>query len=185
MVEIVKNLNQIHQDKSGNNIEIKAFTEYDTSILFTSFAEANWPKSLSTFETYLQEQKFGERIVWTAFCNNEFAGYVTLKWCSEYKPFQGKSTPEVMDLNVLPLMRNRGIGSTLLETAEKEAAKKSDIVGLGVGLHAGYGAAQKLYIKRGYIPDSLGVTYKYQHIKHGAKVELGDDLVLWFTKKLK
>ncbi|OAM00701.1 GNAT family N-acetyltransferase [Wolbachia endosymbiont of Dactylopius coccus] len=88
-------------------------------------------------------------------------------------------------INVLPLMRNRGIGSTLLETAEKEAAGKSDIVGLGVGLYADYGAAQKLYIKRGYIPDSLGVTYKYEHVKPGARVDLDDDLVLWFMKNLK
>ena len=35
------------------------------------------------------------------------------------------------------------------------------------------------------IPDGLGVTYKYQHIKSGAKVDLDDDLVLWLMKKLK
>jgi GNAT superfamily N-acetyltransferase len=184
MVKIVKSLNQIHQDKPGNDIKIRAFTEYDTSILFTSFVEANWPKPLSTFEIYLQEQKLGKRIVWIASYNNEFAGYVTLKWRSEYEPFQDRGIPEIMDLNVLPLMRNRGIGSTLLETAEKEASGKSDIVGLGVGLYADYGAAQKLYIKRGYIPDSL-VTYKYEHIKPGARVDLDDDLVLWFMKNLK
>ncbi|WP_341808391.1 GNAT family N-acetyltransferase [Wolbachia endosymbiont (group E) of Neria commutata] len=84
----------------------------------------------------MQEQKLGERVVWTASHNDEFAGYVTLKWCSEYKPFQNKSIPEIMDFNVLPVMRNKGIGSALLEVAEKEAAKKSAIVGLGVGLYA-------------------------------------------------
>lgn len=90
-----------------------------------------------------------------------------------------------MDFNVLPVMRNKGIGSALLEIAEKEAAKKSAIVGLGVGLYADYGAAQKLYVKRGYVPDGLGVTYKYKDIKPGAKVDLDDDLVLWFIKELK
>ncbi|WP_250295224.1 GNAT family N-acetyltransferase [Wolbachia endosymbiont of Oedothorax gibbosus] len=109
----------------------------------------------------------------------------TIKWRSKYKPFHDKGIPEIMDLNVLPLMRNRSVGSTLLGVAEKEAAKKSDIVGLGVGLYADYGAAQKLYVKRGYVPDGLGVTYKYKDIKPGAKVDLDDDLVLWFMKNLK
>ncbi len=46
-------------------------------------------------------------------------------------------------------MRCRGIGSELLKIAEKAAAKKSNIVGLRVGLYADYGAAQKLYVKKG------------------------------------
>ena len=42
-----------------------------------------------------------------------------------------------------------GVGSMLLDIAEKEAAIKSDVVGIGVGLYAGhdggYGSAQRLY----------------------------------------
>ena len=38
------------------------------------------------------------------------------------------------------------------------------MIGLGVGLYGGemvgYSAAQRLYIKSGYIPTSNGVTYK-------------------------
>ncbi|WP_395461829.1 GNAT family N-acetyltransferase [Wolbachia endosymbiont (group A) of Therophilus tumidulus] len=84
-----------------------------------------------------------------AFYKNEFAGYITLKWCSQYRPFQDKNIPEIIDFNVLPNMRCRGIGSELLKIAEKAAAKKSNIVGLRVGLYADYGAAQKLYVKKG------------------------------------
>ena len=46
--------------------------------------------------------------------------------------------------------------SRLLEIAEKEVATKGDIVGIGVGLYEDYGPAQRLYIKRGYIPDGKG-----------------------------
>ena len=78
-----------------------------------------------------------------------------------------------MDLNVLPHYRKMGVGSLLLDCAEKEAATKSQIIGIGVGLYAGedggYGAAQRLYYK----PTVLGNNYP-----------LDDDLVLWFTKKL-
>jgi hypothetical protein len=76
----------------------------------------------------------------------------------------------------------------LLDIAEKEAATKSEVVGIGVGLYAGedggYGSAQRLYVKRGYIPDGKGVTYNYQHTIPGNSYPLDDDLVLWFTKKL-
>lgn len=42
-----------------------------------------------------------------------------------------------MDLNVLPDFRKMGIASLLLDTAEKQAATKSQIIGIGVGLYAG------------------------------------------------
>lgn len=77
----------------------------------------------------------------------------------------------------------------LLDIAEKEAATRSDVVGIGVGLYAGveggYGAAQRLYVKRGYIPDGKGVTYQYKPTIPGNSYPLDDDLVLWFTKKLR
>ncbi len=92
-----------------------------------------------------------------------------------------------MDLNVLPAYRKMGIGSLLLDTAEKEAATRSKVVGIGVGLYvgedSGYGAAQRLYVKRGYIPDGKGVTYNYQPTIPGNGYALDDDLALWFTKK--
>jgi hypothetical protein len=82
-----------------------------------------------------------------------------------------------------------GVGSQLLDLAEKEAATKSGAVGIGVGLYTGedggYGAAQRLYVKRGYIPDGKGVTYNYQPTIPGNSYRLDDELVLWFTKKLK
>ena len=64
-----------------------------------------------------------------------------------------------------------------------------EVVGIGVGLYAGedggYGAAQRLYIKRGYIPDGQGVTYNYEPTMPGNSYPLDDDLVLWFLKRLK
>lgn len=59
-----------------------------------------------------------------------------------------------------------GVGSLLLDTAEKIATTKSAAIGIGVGLYAGedggYGVAQRLYVKRCYIPDGKGVTCNYQ-----------------------
>ncbi|BAG39982.1 hypothetical protein OTT_0524 [Orientia tsutsugamushi str. Ikeda] len=124
-----------------------------------------------------------------AHVHEQFAGYITLKWQSQYQSFKAQRIPEIMDLNVLPHYRKMGIGSLLLETAEKGASTKSEIIGIGVGLYAGadcgYGSDQRLYIKHGYIPDGKGVTYNYELTIPGNSYSLDDDLVLWFTKKLK
>lgn len=170
-------------------ISIRPLSSSDIPTLVKAFQEANWPKPATLFEQYLLEQDHGERSVWVAQVDNQCAGYVTLKWHSPYPPFATAHIPEIMDLNVLPTFRGKGIGSQLLAIAENEAAPKSNIVGLGVGLYGGpdggYGAAQRLYVRSGYIPDGKGVTYHYKSATPGSQVCLDDDLVLWFTKRLK
>ena len=47
-------------------------------------------------------------MVWLAFYEGEFAGYITLKWRSLYPSFKQQNIPEIMDLNVLPPYRNTG-----------------------------------------------------------------------------
>ncbi len=175
-------------DNKHPSILIESFRADDIPIIVSAFNQIGWNKPASVFERYLKEAEGGERLVWVAHVHDQFAGYVTLKWRSSYPSFQEQNIPEIMDLNVLPTFRKIGIGSLLLDTAEKEAATRSDIIGIGVGLYAGddggYGAAQRLYVKRGYIPDGKGVTYNYQPTILGS-YPLDDDLVLWFTKKLK
>ena len=153
-----------------------------------TFNKIGWNKPESLFAGYLKEQEAGERLVWVAYLNDQFAGYVTLNWQSQYESFAAARIPEIMDLNVLPVYRKMGIGSVLLDIAEKEVATKSKVVGIGVGLYAGadggYGSAQRLYVKRGYIPDGKGITYNYEPTISGNSYPLDDDLVLWFTKKL-
>lgn len=102
----------------------------------------------SLFEEYLKEQELGDRLVWVAHFKGEFVVYVTLKWQSQYSSFKAQNTPEIIDLNVLPAYRKMGIGSLLLDNAEKEALTKSQIIGIGVCLYAGAnsgnGPAQRL-----------------------------------------
>lgn len=188
MVYMAKTLERIHLIQGVTDVLVHALDLSDIPLIVESFNNANWPKPTSTFETYFQEQLNSSRLTWVAYKNNQLAGYVTLKWVSQYAPFAIASIPEIMDLNVLPPFRKAGIGSLLLEHAEKAAVNRSAIVGLGVGLYGGddggYGAAQKLYVNRGYIPDGRGVTYNYQDAIPGNNYSLDDDLVLWFTKKL-
>lgn len=162
---------------------VRQLQESDISLIVDSFAAHNWQKPSTLFVKYLQEQELGTRFVWVAFDGEKLAGYVTLTKKSLYEPFLLNGIFEINDLNVLPPFRNQGIGSALIDIAEKQAFKEHDIVGIGVGLYHDYGSAQKIYISRGYKPDGMGVTYNYQSIEPGKMVCLDDDLVLWFTKK--
>lgn len=169
-------------------IQIRPLIREDIVAISEAFRQIGWNKPASLFAGYLKEQEAGERIVWVAHIHDKFAGYITLKWQSQYRSFKSQSIPEIMDLNVLPAYRKIGVGSLLLDTAEKEAVTKSEEVGIGVGLYAGsdggYGAAQILYVKRGYIPDGKGLTYNYETTIPGNSYPLDDCLVLWFTKRV-
>jgi len=93
--------------------------------------------------------------------------------------------PELVDFNVLIKYRRPVIGSRLMEAAEESVFKKSDRVGIGVGLFSGYGNAQRLYVKRGYVPDRRGIYKEGRFARFGDDVTLDDNLVLYFTKELK
>jgi hypothetical protein len=53
-----------------------------------------------------------------------------------------------------------------------------------VGLHAGYGPAQRLYVKRGYVPDGSGVWYQDKPLPMNAPSRNDDNLALYMSKAL-
>ena len=67
---------------------------------------------------------------------------------------------------------------------EALAAETSDTVCLGVGLHSGYGAAQRMYVLRGYVPDGSGVWYEGRVWDQYAPCVNDDELNLFLSKKL-
>lgn len=171
-------------DHFASSLSFQPLAQNDIPLIVSAFTEIGWSKPASIYQKYWEEQENNQRCVWVAFKETAFVGYVTLKWHSDYALFHEKNIPEISDLNVLPKFRKKGIASALLDLAEAEAGKKSSIVGIGVGLSADYGNAQRLYVKRGYIPDGRGITYKYQSVPYGSPIPVDDDLVLWFTKRL-
>lgn len=140
---------------------------------------------MEQYETYLLETNEGRRVVLVAERENSFAGYVTINWHPEYPPFAEDRIPEVQDFNVLPQYRRQGIGSRLMDAAEEIIAMRSRIAGIGVGMYADYGSAQRLYVRRGYIPDGRGLTYKGRVLDPMEQALNDDDLVLFFTKRLR
>lgn len=164
---------------------IRTMSDADIDLVVDKFAKANWDKPTHIFENYLSEQKQQTRIVKLAFFGEQFAGYATLKWQSDYQYFAENNIPEIKDLNVLPEFRRKGIGSKLIDELENETQEKNyPTIGLGVGLYADYGHAQNLYIKKNYKPDKRGIAYNDKPVKYGESITLDDNLTLMFVKKL-
>lgn len=57
-------------------------------------------------------------------------------------------------------------------------------IGLGVGLTADYGKAQRLYIKLGFVPDGHGLFYKNNPVDYTSRVTADDYLVIYLVKNL-
>jgi GNAT superfamily N-acetyltransferase len=167
------------------DVQIRLLRAQDISGMVNAFRAIGWKKTAKQYEQYLAEQQKGSRIVLVAFTDETFCGYITVNWQSSYLPFQAENIPEIVDFNVLPDFRRRGIGTRLIDEAEQRIAQRSPIAGIGVGMLVDYGAAQRLYVKRGYIPDGRGLLASGQFVKFGQRVRVDDDLVLYFTKDLK
>lgn len=166
-------------------VSIRLLESSDIQPIAEVFARLGWHKPASQYEKYLSEQEKGERVVLAALAQNVFAGYVTICWQSHYPPFHATGIPEIVDFNVLPDFRCQGIGTLLMDEAERRVAKVSSVVGIGVGMTAGYGSAQRMYVKRGYIPDGRGLMAGDAPVEYGKQAMVDDDLCLWFTKELR
>lgn len=161
-----------------SQVSYRAMRAEDAAHFASAFAKLGWSKPARQFLDYVAAEANGLRWTQVAECDGIALGYVTVVWVSPDPVFAAAGVPEVMDLNVLPEHRGRGIGSTLMEAAERVALRHTGRVGLRVGLHSGYGAAQRLYIKRGYVPDGSGVLAGSRIPDEGATVTLDDDLTL-------
>ncbi|MEV8377039.1 GNAT family N-acetyltransferase [Kribbella sp. NPDC056861] len=164
-------------------LEIRAMVDGDPVVISEAFTALGWPgRTVARYEGLLGQQLRGERDVFVATVDGELAGYVTLTWEPTYD--HGAGIPEVQDLNVLPVFRRRGIGNALMDAAEARAAERASVIGIGVGLYADYGSAQRMYVQRGYLPDGRGVMYDWKPVPPGETIRLDDDATLMFTKLL-
>ena len=162
---------------------MRKMQESDIKDLSRGFISQGWPSREEILTRYFKEQESGEREVLVAEVEGAVAGYITILPDAKQGPFAGMA-PELSDFNVFENFQNQGIGNLLMEEAEKRVKPISDKVTLGVGLHSGYGPAQRLYIKRGYIPDGTGVWYQNHQPAMNAVCEDIGDLVLYLSKNL-
>jgi GNAT superfamily N-acetyltransferase len=140
---------------------------------------------ISKYQTRLRDQAAGKCVSLTAVYKGLPAGYVNVYLTGLGGSISGKGFPEIVDFGVLEKHRRKGIGSRLMDVAEEIARQYADTVWLGVGLHSGYGSAQRMYVKRGYIPDGTGVWYRDEPCaQYETEIANDDDLVLFLSKRL-
>ena len=112
-------------------------------------------------------------------------GYVSMVWESNYAGFRSRGIPLVHQIAVAGPFRQQGVATLLMDAAE-QLARDRGIVSLGitVGLFDEYGPAQRLYGRRGYIPDGRGACRGQRPLSKGLQVIMDDDLIIWLTRDL-
>lgn len=167
-------------------IRIRAIREPDPQVICAEEVAQGWVNQ--------KEDKYYKRIVdhaahksisMVAEYEGNTAGYINVYPNAPWGPFGGSGWCEIVDFGVLEKYRRRGIGTALMDCAEKIAATFADTVYLAVGLHDGYGSAQRMYCKRGYLPDGSGVWHQNAPAEAYGQVCNDDDLNLYFTKRLR
>lgn len=168
----------------SHDLIVRDMEQEDIEIFYNKYCSYGWNPNKETYIKYYQEQAEKKRMVFIAEYQGMVAGICTLVLNPGEGPFGNQEIPEIVDFGVFKEMRNLGIGTALLDTVEKEASKLNKKVYLAVGVHSGYGAAQRLYVKRGYIPDGSGVWYQDKPLEQYAVCKNDDELLLFFSKDI-
>ncbi len=162
---------------------IRTMRYSDADKLCAAFAAQGRGKPLALFRRYYREQKAGKRQMFIAIQESEVAGYATLIARDPQGPFADQAVPTIRDLNVLERFQGQGLGRLLMDAMENEARRRCDRVALAVGLHSGYGRAQRMYVRRGYQPDGSGVWYRGKPLPADAECRNDDELNLYLLKQ--
>jgi GNAT superfamily N-acetyltransferase len=166
------------------SLAIRLLEERDVAQISAAIRDLGWDKPRSQYGRYLSEQQEGIRTIFVAFSGRDFAGYLTINWRPSYPPFRADGIPEIQDFNVLPRFRRRRIGTRLMDEAERKVSERSSVVGIGVGITPDYGAAQRLYVLRGYVPDGMGLTRDGRPVGYGDEITVNDSVVLYLIRSL-
>ena len=166
-------------------LAIRDLEEADAQIFTEEETAQGWHTEIAKFLARLRDRDEGKCVSLTAVYEGHPAGYINVYPAAKGGAFDGKDLPEIVDFTVLEKYRKKGIGGRLMDAAEQIAGQYADTVTLAVGLHNGYGSAQRMYVKRGFIPDGTGVWYRGKPCgQYEEGIANDDDLVLFFSKKL-
>ena len=149
----------------NEELVIRDMEEADGPVFVEELTAQGWHPDIEDYRARLKDRAEGESTALTAVYRGQPAGYVYLYRTVREGPFKGKGW--------------------LMDAAEQVAGQYADTVCLGVGVCDSYGSAQRLYVKRGYIPDGSGVWYRdRQCVQYETVCTVDDDLVLFLYKKL-
>lgn len=165
-------------------IKIRQMLQSDITEFPAEFEKQGWNKPVEQYQMYYDEQENGTRKIFVAEVDGKATGYATLLSYDISGPFKDKNIPVIVDFNVLEKYQRNGIGTAIMDAIENHVKEYSSTICLGVGLHYGYGAAQRMYVKRGYIPDGSGVWFNGERLEQYEPCVNDDELILYFSKQL-
>ena len=168
-----------------DEVLIRTIIETDPKTICKEERAQGWQVNERKYLDRLADNADGKAIALIAEYKGSVAGYINVYINSSWGSFANSGYCQIVDFGVFEKYRCFGIGSKLMDIAEKIASEYADTVYLGVGLHSGYGSAQRMYHKRGYIPDGKGVWYRDKIAEPYEVYCNDDDLNLYYSKKLR
>lgn len=168
-----------------DKIVVRDLQQSDARIFTDEEIAQGWDAEIDKYEMRLKHQAEGKSVSLAAEYDGKPAGYINVYPAADEGAFAGQGLPEIVDFGVLEKYRRHGIGNKLMDVAEQIAGQYADRVFLGVGLHSGYGSAQRIYARRGYIPDGSGVWYGQSVCEPYTGCRNDDSLVLYLSKSLR
>ena len=168
-----------------NDIIIRDMIESDPEIITHEEHLQGWTdQKVEKYTQRLKDVADGKCVALVAEYQGNVAGYFNVYPNSMGGAFGGQGLPELVDFGVLEKYRRHGIGNALLEVAESIAKRYANIVYLGVGINKNYGAAQRLYVKRGFVPDGTGLWRNDKNLEPYADMKNDDSNAIYMSKKV-
>jgi GNAT superfamily N-acetyltransferase len=162
----------------GHGFEIHQVTREELPAIIDWFATSYYDNRRDA-EAHFADHFDGQGATFIARCGQDIAGYITVALKARIKDI-----PCIVNFVVFEPYRRHGLGSRLMDIAEAYLAKGADKVVLWVPIIERYGPAQRLYAKRGYIPDGDGVVKNGVPVKEGETHRIDEDLLLCLVKDL-
>ena len=166
-----------------NDIVVRDMIQSDPQIIYEVELEQGWHPSLEAYQKRYIDLNDKIMVALVAEYKGNVAGYINLIWNPTDGAFAGMEIPEVHDFGVFEKYRRFGIGNTMMDVVESLAGEKSKKICLGVGVAHAYGSAQRMYVKRGYIPDGTGAWYQNKICPQYTPCNNDDDLLLFLVKE--
>jgi GNAT superfamily N-acetyltransferase len=160
------------------DLQIRQVTREELPAIIDWFATSYYDNRKDA-EAHFADHIDGQGATFIARCGQEVAGYITIALKA-----RSKDMPCIVNFVVFEPYRRLGLGSRLMDTAEAYLAQGADKVVLWVPIIGRYGPAQRLYAKRGYIPDGDGVVKHGVPVKEGETHRIDEDLLLCLVKDL-
>jgi len=160
------------------SIEIHQVTREELPGIVDWFAHSYYDNRRDA-EAHFADHFEGQGTTFIAKYGPKVAGYITVSLKARIVDM-----PCIANFVVFEPYRRRGLGSRLMDVAEAYLAQEADKVVLWVPIIERYGPAQRLYAKRGYVPDGHGVVKNGVPVKEGEMHRIDEDLLLCLVKDL-